>query len=278
MGRRWRRDAEEFRSFAYEAARAARAAGDVLSANSGVDLDAVERAREERRAARVERRRQAMQRQLATVGVGLLVGGLVASMGVFTPAAVGAGLVAAVFAGAILRWLGDVAGRFSGPAAPQPTRIETPRVDTVGMADARADLVRKVLDEATADLRRLDAAAAKLADGEARTIAQRLVQAGGRLAQAVAAAPDKFALAQRAFTYHLPKAVYLAETLGSLDAAGADEKRRAAARHVLARMENLFEKTALDLANVDAREMDVELRLINQALDEDLDRTTAPKA
>ncbi|MFZ4601612.1 MAG: 5-bromo-4-chloroindolyl phosphate hydrolysis family protein [Caulobacterales bacterium] len=278
MSRRWRRDADDVRSFAYEAARAARAVGDAVSSSRPEDLIALEREREASRAARLERRRRAMQRQMVGVGTGLLVGGLVASLGVYVPAAVGAGILAALFASAILSWVGDILARLAQPSAPAPARIETPRLDVEGLAVPRAEFVRKVLDEATADLRRLDGAAAKLLDPPTRMIAQRLVQAGTRLTQAVATAPDKFAVAQRAFTYHLPKAVYLAETLGALDAAGADEKRRTAARHVLARMENLFEKTALDLANVDAREMDVELRLINQALDEDLDRTPPPTA
>lgn len=277
MGRR-RRQFEDMRDFAYEAARAARAVGDVVTAGRAEDIEALERAREARRAERRARAQRAWQRQMVGVGTGLLVGGLVASMGVFVPAAVGAGMLAALFAGAIWSALADALSSLNVRGRARPARIETPALDSAGLADARADLVRKVLEEATADLRRLDAAAAKLSDGETRTIAQRLVGAGGRLAQAVAAAPDKFAIAQRAFTYHLPKAVYLAETLSALEAAGADEKRRANARHVLARMENLFEKTALDLANVDAREMDVELRLINQALDEDLDARSVPKA
>jgi 5-bromo-4-chloroindolyl phosphate hydrolysis protein len=276
MGRR-RRQFEEMRDFAVEAARAARAVGDVVTSGRADDFEAAERAREARRAERRARAQRAWQRQMVSVGTGLLVGGLVASMGVFVPVAVGTGILAAMFAGAIWSALADALSSIGGPARAKQVRIETPSLDASGLADARAELVRKVLDDATADLRRLDGAAGKLTDAETRTIAQRLVAAGGRLAQAVAAAPDKFAVAQRAFTYHLPKAVYLAETLATLEAAGADEKRRANARHVLARMENLFEKTALDLANVDAREMDVELRLINQALDEDLDQRAAPK-
>lgn len=271
MGRKRYRSEDDLADAAYEVSRAL--------GSGWKDARAVDRAEwERRREARRERYRERAQRNLIAVGVGLLAGGLAASLGLITPAAVGVGLLAGGFSGLILRWIGDAVQRWrSAPAAPRPATIDTPKVDVQGMTDARADLVRKVIDEATADLRRLDAAAANLVDGEARLLAQRLVRAGERLAQAVAAAPDKFAVAQRAFTYHLPKAVYLAETLGALDAAGADEKRRTAARHVLARMENLFEKTALDLANVDAREMDVELRLINQALDEDLDRGPTAK-
>jgi len=272
MSRRRYRSEDDLADAAYEVSRAL---GQGWTDARAVDRVELERRREERR----ERHRQRAQRNLLAVGVGLFAGGLAASLGLFTPAAVGVGLLAGGFSDVILRWISEqVSRRREASEAARPATISTPKVDAQGMTDARADLVRKVIDEATADLRRLDAAAAKLADTEARVLAQRLVKVGERLTQAVAAAPDKFAVAQRAFTYHLPKAVYLAETLSSLEAAGADEKRRTAARHVLARMENLFEKTALDLANVDAREMDVELRLISQALDEDLDKTQSPKA
>lgn len=271
MSRRRYRSEDDLAGAAYEVSRAL---GQGWKDSGVADRAEWERMREARR----ERRRQHGQRQMMAVGVGLLAGGLAASLGLYTPAAVGVGLLAGGFSGVILRWLADMFARFDQPSAPRPAKIETPRLDVEGLNDARAQLVQKVLDDATADLRRLETAGAKLADTDTRVMTQRLVAAGGRLTAAVAAAPDKLAVAQRAFTYHLPKAVYLAETLSSLEAAGADEKRRTAARHVLARMENLFEKTALDLANVDAREMDVELRLISQALDEDLDKTPAPKA
>ena len=270
MSRRRYRSDDDLSEAAYEVSRAL---GAGWNDGRGVDLAERERQRELRR----ERRRQQSQRSLMAVGVGLFVGGFSASMGLYVPAAVGLGLLAGGFSGVILRWLSDLFARLDRPAPARPAKIETPRLDAQGLNDARAQLVQKVLDDATADLRRLEAASAKLSDAETRTMAQRLVAAGGRLSAAVAAAPDKLAVAQRAFTYHLPKAVYLAETLSALDAAGADDKRRTAARHVLARMENLFEKTALDLANVDAREMDVELRLISQALDEDLDKASGAK-
>jgi len=273
MGRRWRRDSEDLRDVAYEAARTARAVGDAIRSGRPEDFEALERQREARR----ERRRQHSLRQMMSVGVGLLAGGLAASLGLVTPAAVGVGILAAASSGAILRWAADIFTRMDRPRPASKPVFSTPRLDPEGLADGRAQLVQSLIDAAAADLARLEAAAAKLADAETRVLAGRLVAAGQRLAQAVAAAPEKLAVAQRAFTYHLPKAVYLAETLAALEAAGADEKRRSAARHVLARMENLFEKTALDLANVDAREMDVELRLISQALDEDLDKPASPK-
>lgn len=261
MGDRQRKSVDDLGDLALDALREL---GAGRRAERELERAAIARERDLRR----ERREAQQQRDLIAVGAGLLAGGLAASAGVITVAAVGVGLLAG---GAVAIGLRAAAAR--APAPPKPALAKpfaAPRLEAEGLSEARAKLVQQLIDEATADLKRLTQAADALKDPETRLIAARLAAAGQRLVGAVAAAPEKLGLAQRAFTYHLPKSVYLAETLAALEAAGSDAKRLAAARHVLARMENLFEKTALDLANVDAREMDVEIRLINQALDEDL--------
>ena len=77
-------------------------------------------------------------------------------------------------------------------------------------------------------------------------------------------------------TYHLPRSVFLAESLQNLGPE-EDEKRAASAHHLLMRMEMVFEKALVDMSGVDAAEMDLEMRLINQALDEDLNADPAPR-
>jgi DNA-binding transcriptional ArsR family regulator len=235
-----------------------------------IDWETRQRLRELEKERRRQEYQKRSQRSVMAVGGGLLVGGLVGATGIFPLVAVGAGILTY---GALAWTLRKMAEVSAGPALPRARprpEIAAPRVDETGLNDARAQLVRRVLDDATGDLKKLDAAGRLLADPEAREIVARLVGAGQRLSSQVAQAPEKLAMAQRAFTYHLPKAVYVTESIAALEASGAEPARRQAARHVLARMENLFEKTALDLAGVDAREMDVELRLIQQALDEDL--------
>ncbi len=269
MGRRSRRVRDDLIEMALDAVRNGTIGRPGEEARN-IDWETRQRMRElekERRRRDYQRR---SQRSVIAIGGGLLVGGLVGATGIFPLVAVGAGIITYGAAAWTLRKIAeaDLSPRLARPK-PRP-EIAAPRVEENGLNDARAQLVRKVLDEATSDLKKLDAAAGRLADSEAREIAGRLVGAGQRLSAQVAQAPEKLAMAQRAFTYHLPKSVYVAESIAALEVSGADPARRQAARHVLARMENLFEKTALDLAGVDAREMDVELRLIQQALDEDL--------
>jgi 5-bromo-4-chloroindolyl phosphate hydrolysis protein len=233
-----------------------------------------EQDRERRRAA--QRRRS--QRSLVAVGAGLAAGGLAAATGIFTPAAVGIGLVV----GGITSFLLHEAGGLRLPALPKPAPqprapIAAPTINANGLSESRAQLVKAVLTDTSTELEKLARLAEANRDPETAPLLGRLVATGQKLVTAVAGAPEKLGLAQRVFTYHLPKAVYLAETLTQLEGFGRENKRTVEARHVLARIENLLEKTLLDLTAVDAREMDVEIRLINEALDEDLGKEPEAK-
>jgi hypothetical protein len=231
-------------------------------------------AREAAREARRRERKAEANRQFFAVGVALLVGGLVFRL-VHPVAAVGLAFVAA----AITVYLMKNAARFRLPRAPAspPPPLEAPSVTGNGLPESRRQLVEQLVGEATDYLRRMEQASGVLIDPDNAGLCARLVGLGAKLTHAVAQQPGKLPIAQRVFTYHLPKAVYLAETLVELQQA-PDAKRAGAARHVLGRMEMLFERTLLDLVAPDAAEMDLEIRLINQALDEDLDIEDAPKA
>ena len=230
-----------------------------------------------RQAAREEARRRREERGIRSfvgAGVGLLAGG-VTSMMLPTVAAVGVGLLAGGAANFFVRLLQttDLARLLPRlPNWPAPRQsIDPPEVDGRNLAKSQRDLVQGVLDDGAEHLRKLDGVARDLerADAAAAEICHRLVRAGAKLSDAVADEPTKFSIAQRVFTYHLPKAVFVAETFLGLHEQ-ATEKRANDARHVLARMEMVFEKTLLDMSEVDGAEMDLEMRLINQSLDEDL--------
>jgi hypothetical protein len=248
----------------------------------GAPLDAdAARVQAEREAARQAARDQARRlreqrgiRSYVGAGAGLLAGGL-ASIALPSVAAVGIGLLVGGAANVFIRMLQTIdpdSLKLRLPQFAKPQRvIDPPEVDGRNLAKSQRDLVQGVLDDGADNLRRLDAVSGKLAgtDAAAAEICRRLVRAGEKLSDAVADEPTKFAIAQRVFTYHLPKAVYVAETfLGLQDQ--QSEKRAADARHVLTRMEMVFEKTLLDMSEVDAAEMDLEMRLINQSLDEEL--------
>jgi hypothetical protein len=232
-----------------------------------------EAARQAARAEKQRRREQESVRQYAAVGAGLLAGGL-ASIMLPTVAAVGIGLLTGGAMNLIVRGIqsGAIGRRVAELRPPSPPRaIDPPEVDGRDIPKSQRDVVQGVLDESALSMRKLDAAGRALAgkDEEAASLCRRLVAAGERLSDAVADEPMKFPVAQRVLTYHLPKAVFVAETFQSLEPEHY-EKRAAEARHLLTRMEMVFEKAILDMSSVDAAEMDLEMRLINQALDEDL--------
>jgi len=224
-----------------------------------------ERLREERR----RRRSAESQADLIATGIGLAAGGLVSLLAVPVVAAVGAGLVAGGITGAGLRWL--AVRRLSAPALPKTAKVIAPALNAEGLNEARAETLRAILDHAAEQLREVQAAAAHLPDAEAQDLFARLARTGQQIIDRIAERPELLPRAQRVLTYHVERAVYLAETLGAVLASkAADPQQIVSAKHVLARMDNLFERTALELTAGDAKEMDLELRLIDQALDEDL--------
>lgn len=236
-----------------------------------------------RQAARLEKQRRREEesvRQYAGVGAGLLAGGL-SSLVMPAPAAVGVGLLAGGLMMMIIKAIQSGALTPRGPLLPRSTKpraIDPPEVDGRDIPKSQRDVVQSVLDDAAIEMRKLDAVARALPERDADVAGclQRLIRAGERLSDAVADEPGKFATAQRVFTYHLPKAVFLAERLQSIGPEDA-EKRAAEAHHVLMRMEMVFEKALVEMSGIDAAEMDLEMRLINQALDEDLDTDPAKR-
>jgi 5-bromo-4-chloroindolyl phosphate hydrolysis protein len=259
MGRRSFEDAEQLGRLATEKLK------DLLSDDS---LEKRQRWMERERL-REERRRRARQAglgRLIAIGFGLAAGGL-ASMMLPNVAAVGIGILS----GAILLSVLRLMHASMASQAPKPIRIEAPSVKSEGIADSRAETARAVLDRAAEALRETQAKAKAITDPEARAGIERLGASGQRILNAIAERPEFLARAQRVLTYHCERAVFLVGSLAALaQGPSTDAQRYQAIKHVLARMENLFERTALDLVAGDGKEMDLELRLISQALDEDL--------
>lgn len=232
-----------------------------------------EAVRQNARLEKQRRREEASVRQYAGIGAGLLAGGL-ASTVLPSPAAVGVGLLTGGFVMMLIRAIQSGALTPRGPLFPRQEKvraIDPPEVDGREIPKSQRDVVQSVLDDAAMCLRKLDAVARDLPESELDVVGclKRIVKAGERLSDAVADEPVKFSIAQRVLTYHLPKAVYLAEQLQSLPP-GDPDKRAAGAHHTLMRMEMVLEKALVDMSSIDSAEMDLEMRLINQALDEDL--------
>jgi 5-bromo-4-chloroindolyl phosphate hydrolysis protein len=243
-------------------------------------LDPYKRAqREVEREKRREIAKRQGERRLVATGAGLLVGGA-ASIGLPTVAAVGLGLMVGGVVMVLMRFIlpaGEVSLKnrkvaFQTPVAQRPT-LETPKIDTKALPTTRAELIQKVLGEATEDLKKLDAALPRLRDFSVVASVAKIVAVGQRVTQAVAIAPDKLPAAQRLFTFYCPKAVEVTSSLIEMQAdPNIDAARMEATRDVLSKLEMVFDKTEIELKSVDGRVLDIELRVLNQSLDEDLRR------
>ena len=158
-------------------------------------------------------------------------------------------------------------------AIPVPVRpeIAAPTVSENTMPQGRTELVQQVLAEAAAALRALDGTMSRLRHPDSVASVARIVAVGNRLMLSVAANPEKFAVAQRVFTYYCPETVKVAEALAKLEGDRApDMERIGGTQTVLKKLEVLFERTELELKADEGKELDIDLRLLDQSIESDL--------
>jgi 5-bromo-4-chloroindolyl phosphate hydrolysis protein len=213
--------------------------------------------------------------RLAAIGAGLFLGVAVSQGMDSVLAGVGFGLMV----GGTINWLGSLfMDRGSNKpaivgATPVPRRaeIEAPTVGENTLPSGRAELVQQVLGEAATSLRALDALLPKLRHPDSVSSVARIVAVGNRVMQNVAASPEKLAIAQRVFTYYCPETVKVAEALSKLELdANPDVERITGTQTVLKKLEVLFERTELELKADEGKELDIDLKLLDQSIESDL--------
>jgi hypothetical protein len=267
--RYWREDGRESRERSREGfdevTSGIAEAVDTIADSFSSAADPIERERRRRDKEEKRRRQEASSRRsVMGAGAGLLAGGLAASSGLVAVAAVGVGLLAGAMVIGAMRWFDERGERVSLPRPQARPALADPAVTG---QDARASLIRSVVTGAMGHLRAIDRLAGSAADLETAAILTRIAAIGHRVCHAVAGQPALFEKAQRLLTYHAEKAAKLAEL-----SVGAEGQRLDGVRRVLGRVELLFEQTEAALKQEDGRELDLELKLIDQALDEDLRR------
>jgi 5-bromo-4-chloroindolyl phosphate hydrolysis protein len=212
--------------------------------------------------------------RLAAVGAGLFLGAVISE-----PLGGLAGIGFGLMVGGTINWIGQffmergtrkVAAVGATPVAKRP-EIEAPSVAENVLPQGRAELVQQVLSEAANNLRALDAVIPALRHPDSVSSVARIVAVGNRVMQGVAASPEKLAIAQRVFTYYCPETVKVAEALSKLELdARPDIERITSTQTVLKKLEVLFERTELELKADDSKELDIDLKLLDQSLESDL--------
>lgn len=150
---------------------------------------------------------------------------------------------ATLFAGAIL-----ARTRRHAPALPAPART--------AFTDAEA-----AVDD-------LLAAAREVRDLKVRVVAQRIAHMTRTMIERARAEPGDLPRVQRALTYYAPRAAALADSYATMEDVGERTRLPEVAR-VLSRLDAHFVRCLDWLAGDARRALDLELRLIEAALDED---------
>ncbi|GBF58351.1 hypothetical protein PbB2_02032 [Candidatus Phycosocius bacilliformis] len=211
---------------------------------------------------------------LASVGAGIFLGAVIADA--LNPLA---GIGFGIMIGGTISWIGSLflnrtpAQTASGPAIPVPKRpeIETPTVSENTLPQGRTELVQQVLGDVAGALRSLDQILPRLRHPDSVASVARIIAVGNRVMQIVATNPEKFAIAQRVFTYYCPETVKVADALAKLEADPApDVERITGTQSVLRKLEVLFERTELELKADEGKELDIDLRLLDQSIESDL--------
>jgi hypothetical protein len=211
---------------------------------------------------------------LASVGAGIFLAAVIGDA--LNPLA---GIGFGIMTGGFVSWIGSLFLNRSQKATnrtnaiPVPVRpeIEAPTVSENTMPQGRTELVQQVLAEAATALRALDGTMSRLRHPDSVASVARIVAVGNRLMLSVAANPEKFAVAQRVFTYYCPETVKVAEALAKLESDRApDMERISGTQTVLKKLEVLFERTELELKADEGKELDIDLRLLDQSIESDL--------
>lgn len=132
---------------------------------------------------------------------------------------------------------------------------------------AGLELAREVITGAQADLARLRAATNALREPSARSHLEHLRTVAARVLGEVEQKPKRLSSVQRLLTYYLPAAVRLGEGYRVLEAANRpDQARLEATGAMIAQLDTVFARHADRLSAPEVDGLDVELKLLTDAI------------
>jgi hypothetical protein len=144
-------------------------------------------------------------------------------------------------------------------------------IDVSKIARGRLDLARKVLTDATPLVERLEASGGRIGTPGTAGRVKRLAETARAIIAGVEADPNRLVSVQRFLTYYLPQAVELAENYAVLERKRSpDPARKAEAEALIGKLDEAFSHYADTLLESDLADLDVQLRLLQSSLKEDL--------
>jgi 5-bromo-4-chloroindolyl phosphate hydrolysis protein len=150
-------------------------------------------------------------------------------------------------------------------------RAAFPLLDASGVARGKVAFARELLTEAAPQAARLDAAAATIRERKVTECVRHLAVVARRIFAGIEKDPLRLDRVRRFLTYYLPRAAEIAEAYGELERSETpDPQRLASTRTLLDRLDVAFTRYAAGLQDADLDKLDIELKLLKSALDEDL--------
>ena len=148
-------------------------------------------------------------------------------------------------------------------------------IDTSALGRGQVELVRKVLSDAEPSLERLRAAGNEIKSAGTRKVVAHLSSTAETIMKGVEASPERLSSVQRFLTYYLPSAAEISESYGVLEKQRApDPARVRQTEGVISKLDEAFSHYADSLLESDLSNLDVELRLVERAVKEDIKAPT----
>lgn len=144
-------------------------------------------------------------------------------------------------------------------------------IDVSNVARGRLDLARKVLNEAQPRIEDLEKAAGQIRKATVKAQVGRLASTARAIVTGVEQDANRLTTVQRFLTYYLPSAAEIADRYTVLEQQRQPEVQRVTqTESVIARLEDAFSHYADSLLDSDLAGLDVELRLIESSIAEDM--------
>lgn len=160
---------------------------------------------------------------------------------------------------------------YGGVAFLLTPRRAVERIDASKVGRAQAELVASLIGQAEAEIEKLRQAGERIRSAGSAKLVAHLGQVGSDILKALAADPEKLPSVRRFLTYYLPRSAELAEGVALLETQRKpDPDRTAKAEAMLTRLDTAFTHYADNLAETDLDELDVELKLLERSLAEDI--------
>lgn len=155
----------------------------------------------------------------------------------------------------------------------KPNNRPTPgRLDPAAVSDQRRGTAADLLREGEAALDRLRAAPRRIHDQLMREEIRLLTMKADRVLREVRHDPDKVMAVRRLLTFYLPNAASVAEGWRALEnKSDPSPERVRETRQTMAQLNDAFTRFADDLHEPQLQTLDLDLKVLNDALRQDLD-------